>query len=461
MNHNIPDVLPDSGDGVMRYRCGLALAAATGLILTTGVCLLRAQGQQQKISSLERERAVNMLQDLHDALKKNYYDPAFHGQDMDARYNTYQERIKKSETLGDAFRTIAAYLSALDDSHTFFLPPNRSYRVEYGYQMQMIGEACYITQVRPESDAAQKLHPGDEVMSLDGFTVNRKDLWQLEYFLNRLAPKPAVDFTLRAPSANVRKEQVLTKYIEGKSLKDLTIEGGLIDNFDLFLQEEKQRHVLRQRYVEQGDVMIWKMRSFVAEEGEVDHMMELARKHKTLILDLRGNPGGYIATLDRMLGGVFDHDVKVAMQRTRKGENPQIAKTRGKAIFTGNLLVLIDSRSASAAELFSRVVQLEHRGTIVGDRSSGSVMEARYFPFHTGIDIQVFYGASITTADLVMADGKSLEKAGVTPDILLLPTAAQLAEGQDPVLARAAELAGLTLDSVAAGKLFPFEWSPL
>jgi len=70
----------------------------------------------------------------------------------------------------------------------------------------------------------------------------------------------------------------------------------------------------------------------------------------------------------------------------------------------------------------------------------------------------ILYGFSITSADILMSDGHSLERAGVTPDEIVLPAPADLAFGRDPVMARAAKLAGVDLDPVAAGKLFPFEW---
>jgi C-terminal processing protease CtpA/Prc len=64
----------------------------------------------------------------------------------------------------------------------------------------------------------------------------------------------------------------------------------------------------------------------------------------------------------------------------------------------------------------------------------------------------------VTNADLIMADGKSLENAGVVPDYVVLPTAADLAAGRDPALAQAVALVGGVLEPLDAGKLFPIEW---
>lgn len=160
----------------------------------------------------------------------------------------------------------------------------------------------------------------------------------------------------------------------------------------------------------------------------------------------------------RLAGYFFDHDVQVAMPKGRKESKPLIAKTRGGDVFKGQLIVLVDSDSASASELFTRVIQLEKRGSVIGDKTAGAVMTAKHYEHQTGVGRILYFGTSVTIADLVMRDGKSLERVGVSPDELLLPTGSDLAAKRDPVLSRAAALAGVKLDPEKAGSLFPTDW---
>jgi carboxyl-terminal processing protease len=206
--------------------------------------------------------------------------------------------------------------------------------------------------------------------------------------------------------------------------------------------------------------MIWKMPIFLLENSEIDRLFAIARKHSTLILDLRENPGGLVDAARRMISDLVDHDVKMFDRVTRRGQSTLVAKSRGSSAFSGKLIVLIDGGSASSAEILARVVQLEKRGTVIGDRSAGAVMETQFLPFAMGGEMAIFYSVAVTDADLIMSDGKSLERAGVRPDEVVLPSPADLAAGRDPAMARAAQLAGLSLNAVAAGKLFPFEWRP-
>jgi C-terminal processing protease CtpA/Prc len=441
----------------MTQRWILQVAGAAALLAAIPSASLFSQ---QKMDNFNRDRARAILHDAYDNVKKHYYDPKFHGLDLDARYHQYDEKISAAGSLSQSFGMVAGFLDGLNDSHTFFNPPSRPYRVDYGYRLQMYGNDCFVTRVRPGTDAETKVHPGDQVLGYNKFDVTRADFWKMSYYFNSLAPQKGSILEIRESSGQSRELTIDAKVRELKRVLDLTGQDGGGDFWDLVRQEENSDHVVRQRWVDAGDVMVWKMPEFFIEDREVDRIFNDARKHKTLILDLRGNPGGAVTTLDRVVGNLFDHDLKIADRDGRKELKPEIAKTRGGDIFTGQLIVLVDSASASCAELLPRVIQLEHRGTVIGDRTAGAVMEARHYPGSLGMDTKIFYGFSITEADLTMKDRKSLEHTGVTPDELVLPTAKDLASGSDPVLARAFELAGHKVDPVAAGKMFPFEWLP-
>ncbi len=155
-----------------------------------------------------------------------------------------------------------------------------------------------------------------------------------------------------------------------------------------------------------------------------------------------------------MVGSFFDRDITIAEKVERDKTEPLNAPSFGTQSFTGKLIVLVNSSSAAAAEIFARVVQLEKRGLVIGDQTAGAVGRSQLFPDTPGL----MYHLQVTTARLKMSDGADLEGKGVTPDTLMLPTPADLAEGRDPVLSAAAQLAGVQLSPEEAAKMFPVVW---
>jgi C-terminal processing protease CtpA/Prc len=414
---------------------------------------------QQKFHNMQIDRGRGILRDARDSVKKYYYDPTYHGLDLEGLYQQYDERIKTASSFNECLRMVAAFLGSLKDSHTYLISPDRPFRFDYGFRMQLFGDNALITRIRPGTDAESKVHPGDQVLTYENNSVNRSNFSDLMYMFSSLSPRSKTQLDLRDPEGAIRRVLVDTSVRQLKTERNITGSSG-DDYYRLLRESENEGHIVRQQQQVIDDAVIWKMPRFVLTDAEVDHLFDAVHKQKTLILDLRSNPGGTVATLDRMLGNVFDHDVKIADRIGRKDLKPEVAKTVGGHAFAGQVIVIVDSVSASAAELFARVIQLEHRGLVLGDRTSGSVMEAEIFPFAHGLDAEIYYGFSVTEADLIMKDGKSLEHIGVTPDEIVLPTPKDLVAGRDPVLARAAEVAGVKLDPEAAGKLFPFEWLP-
>ncbi len=390
-----------------------------------------------------------MLNVIGREVRQQYYDPEFHGVNWDANLLEMKQKIEQAPTLNLALADIAAALDKLNDSHTFFLPPRHVAKTDYGFQYQIIGERCFVTHVHASSDAErQGVKVGDEILAINGFQVTRQILWKMEYTYSVLRPQPGLRLLVRDPQGSERKLDVAAKVEAGEQMT-----YGPNSEWDVIRAEEKTQSSVRTRYLEIGDsVLVARLREFLY--PEVEGIIGKARKFPNLILDLRGNPGGSAEALNHLVGAVFDRDIKIDERITRKNSKPEIAK-RAHNPFSGKIIVLIDSKSGSAAEMFARVVQLEKRGAVIGDRSAGAVMEAQHFiERYVEGGTQVVYGASITVANVIMSDGKSLEHTGVIPDEVLLPTAKDLAAQRDPVLAHAAEMLGVKLSPEDAGKAF-------
>jgi C-terminal processing protease CtpA/Prc len=445
MKANKPIVASRSGRNYM-FVAVLAFMAAT---------LSPQTLHAQTLDRIQRERALIMLNVVKDDLKSNYYDPNFRGMNLETRFKAAEEKIKQASSLGQTFGIIAQTLLDLNDSHAFFIPPQRPERVEYGWNMQMIGDKCYVVAVKPGSDAELKgLKPGDQIHTVENFKPSRGDIWKMNYYYRALSPRPGLRVIAQSPGGEPRQLDLAAKVVKGALVVDV-----LRDLSDLLRQSENEDRLDRHRFYDIGSVVIWKMPNFSFEPNQANSIMsDRVNGHAALVLDLRGNQGGYVKTLEQLTGNFFDHDLKIADRKGRKEMKPQFAKTRGGTIFKGKLIVLIDSKSASAAEIFARLVQLEKRGIVIGDQSAGAVMESRQYSHELGADSVIPWGTSMTDADVIMSDGKSIERVGVIPDELMLPSAEDMVAHRDPVMVRAVELAGGKIDPLKAGQLFPIEW---
>ena len=126
--------------------------------------------QAQGMTRLEREERQAMLSTVYDDVRKEYYDPKFHGLDWSAQYAQAKEKVANANSKTEANLQIAAMLEVLNDSHTHFLPPQRSVHEDYGWEYQIIGDRCFVTRIKPGSDAEAKgLKRGDEVLAINGF----------------------------------------------------------------------------------------------------------------------------------------------------------------------------------------------------------------------------------------------------------------------------------------------------
>lgn len=428
---------------------------ASFLLATICAFILTQNLNAQKMDGIERDRMKSMLKNIKNAIKDDYYDDKFHGIDLETRFKQAEARLKEVETTGQGLGVIAQVLMDFNDSHLFFLPPATNLQVEYGLKMKMIGDKCYVLSVQPKSDAAEKgLKAGDQLLSVEGFRPTKTEFWKMMYYYNLLSKRPQLNLSVLSPGSEQPKSLTIASKI--KQMPNSVNYQNLFTLYDSFSESDNSKHLFRKM----GGITIWRMPGFDFEPSDVDSIMSgKIGNSSSLILDLRGNGGGYVKTLERLAGYFFDKDLKIAEIKGRKKMEPIELKTKGKDVFAGKLIVLIDSESASASEIFARLVQLEKRGTVLGDVSSGSVMQSRSFTAQTGSGYYgVLYGASITNADVIMSDGKSLEHSGVIPDELMLPTASDVAAERDVVLSKAIELVGGKVTPEEAGKFFPYDW---
>ena len=135
------------------------------------------------------------------------------------------------------------------------------------------------------------------------------------------------------------------------------------------------------------------------------------RGMRSLIVDLRGNPGGLLTSAVDISDRFLPDGVIVTTRGRAEGQTQSYRSQRSNT-WRFPLVLLVDGDSASASEILAGAIQDNQRGTIVGVRSFGKGSVQSIFPLDT-----VEAGIRLTTAKFYSPRGRAYSNQGVRPDI--------------------------------------------
>lgn len=189
------------------------------------------------------------------------------------------------------------------------------------------------------------------------------------------------------------------------------------------------------------------IRSFSDEDDEweedIDQVVDALQNTDGIIIDVRNNPGGDDKVAGR-IAGVFTETVELAyIKKTKNGpgendfDDPKsyYTKPEGALQYTKPVVVLINSYSTSAAEVFGLYMQTQNHVTFVGIPTATALSDVsfeRFLPngWSYSLSHQLYY----------YLDGTSPEGVGILPDIELRNDPDDIAAGIDKVLEKGIEL---------------------
>jgi carboxyl-terminal processing protease len=150
----------------------------------------------------------------------------------------------------------------------------------------------------------------------------------------------------------------------------------------------------------------------------------------SLVLDLRGNPGGLLSqAVD--VSDIFVPSGMIVETRGRTSSDNSDFQAKRANTWKIPLVVLIDDHSASASEIFAAAIQENGRGVIVGRQSYGKGTVQTHFPLQSASG-----ELKLTTAKFFSPTGREMAGVGVTPDytVPVAPGAMEVDETRDPDL---------------------------
>lgn len=168
-----------------------------------------------------------------------------------------------------------------------------------------------------------------------------------------------------------------------------------------------------------------------------DALREFSKaKTSKLILDLRGNPGGYLSAAIDLSSWFLPGGKIVAIEDFGGDEKQKMYRSKGYDIFNDNLrfVILIDGGSASASEIVAGAMQDYSIAKIVGSKSygKGSVQEVVSITSDTIL--------KVTVAKWLTPNSNLIDGIGLTPDYVVERTHENTIAGQDPQMEKAIEI---------------------
>ena len=309
-----------------------------------------------------------------------------------SEYYLYEDEID-TESLVDGI--YAGYTASLGDPYTAYYGEEETEELmeslsgEFGgigatISKHADGDEIKLVEILEGSPAGKAgLQAGDVLLSVDGHQTTGQDL---DTVVSWTSGEPGTEVVIRV--------QRNGEEIEATVVRDI-IETQTVDH------EMKEGRIGYIRVTEFDQVTYEQFKEALSDLEE--------QSMESLIIDLRGNPGGRLDTVTDMLKLLLPEGTIVST-KDKYGNTDEIT-CDGSREFTKPLAVLVDGRSASASEIFSAAVQDYGTGVIVGTQTYGKGVVQQTVDLGDGTLLK------ITIAEYYTPSGRSINGTGVTPDV--------------------------------------------
>jgi len=153
-----------------------------------------------------------------------------------------------------------------------------------------------------------------------------------------------------------------------------------------------------------------------------------------IVLDLRGNPGGYLDAAVDIASWFIPSGGVVARERFADGTETQYKSSGHRLLETARMVVLMDQGSASASEILAGALRDNRTIQLIGQKSFGKGSVQTVDSLRGGASLKV------TIAKWLTPSGYSISEKGLDPDIAVEITKDDIESGKDPQLEKAIEV---------------------